>query len=158
MAIVVGLVLRATHGVLLGSLTSSWTALGAYYGITALLFGGALTAHLSNYTTRQWLWRAPAFGAVEAAAEALMSLAFIRLWREPMGSSYAQMSDWWPLATAGLWWRLVAAIVYASLLAAVVQFVRVAFIPPEERQRMDAEGDRETTEIARESVEKALLQ
>ncbi len=157
MAVASGVLLRLVRAVLLGSLAPSWAAIGAYYAITGAIFFTAMTVHLGNYTVRQWLWRVPAFAAVESAAEAAVSLLLIAVWREPMGSTYAHYHDWWPLALSGLWYRELAAIVYAGLLAAVVQFVRYVMLPRDEREQMDAEGDRETAEVRRESVEQALL-
>jgi hypothetical protein len=154
MALVTGVVVRGSRAGMLGALDTSWTSLGLYYGLTGLLYLSALTAHVGNYPLRQWLWRVPAFAVLESAAEAGASALLIWLGREPIGAAMATWSDWSGLAMGGFQYRLAAAVVFSALLAGIVAVVRKA-LPEEDVEAMDAEGDRETAEFRRESLEQA---
>ena len=155
MAVLTGFVVRGVRAAMLANLDTSWTALGFYYGLTALLFFSALTAHVGNYPLRQWLWRVPVFASVEAATEAVASAGLIRLGREPFGTSMATWSDWSTLAWGGFAYRLLAAVVFAGLMAAIVMAVRATLLEADEVRAMEAEGDRETGQLRRESLEMA---
>lgn len=155
MAVLTGLVVRGVRAALLANLDTSWWALGFYYGLTSLLFFSALTAHLANYPLRQWLWRVPVFAAVESAAEAAASALLIWLGREPFGTAMATWGDWSTLAWGGLAYRLLAAVVFGGLMAAIVAAVRTTLLKADEVQAMEAEGDRETGQLRRESLEMA---
>lgn len=155
MAVLTGLVVRGVRATLLANLDTSWTSLGLYYGLTALLFFAALTAHVGNYPLRQWWWRVPVFAAVESAAEAAASAGLIWLGREPFGTAMATWGDWSTLAWGGFAYRLLAAVLFGGIMAAIILAVRTTLLAAEERQAMDAEGDRETGQLRRESLEMA---
>jgi hypothetical protein len=156
MALVTGIVLRLFRAALLGSLTPSWGALGAYYGVAGAVFVAAMTAHVGNFPLRQWLWRVPAFAVAEVAVESLVSLGLIALGREPFGTVRATMADWWDLTLSGFWYRMGLALVFGALLAGIVQGVRYVLLKREEREAMDVEGDRETGALLQADVDKAL--
>jgi hypothetical protein len=153
MALVTGIVIRGVRASMLTNLDQSLTSLGFYYGLTGLLYLSSLTAHVGNYPLRKWLWRVPAFALIEAAAESLASAALISAGREPMGTAMATWSDWSTLAFGGLWYRLIVAIGYGLLLAGIVLLVRTTFLEKEQVEVMEVEGDRETGELRRESIE-----
>lgn len=155
MAVLTGLVVRGVRAAMLANLDTSWTSLGLYYGLTALLFFSALTAHVGNYPLRQWLWRVPVFAAVESAAEAAASAFLIWLGREPFGTTMATWGDWSTLAWGGLAYRLLAAAIFGGIMAAIIVAVRATLLKADEVQAMEAEGDRETGQLRRESLEMA---
>jgi hypothetical protein len=155
MAVLTGLVVRGVRAALLANLDTSWASLGFYYGLTAMLFFSALTAHVGNYPLRQWLWRVPVFAAVESAAEAAASALLIWVGREPFGTTMATWGDWSTLAWGGLAYRLLAGVIFGGIMAAIVVAVRATVLKADEVQEMDAEGDRETGELRRESREMA---
>ena len=135
MAVLTGVVLRLyrslalTHGP-----SDSWLYLGGSFALGAVLLFGMATAHLGNYTIRQWVWRVPVFAALEATAEMLTSLALIAVDREPLGTSRAEFAHWPSLAAEVLLTRLLALTVYALVLAGIVQFVRYALLKREDRE------------------------
>ena len=87
--------------------TSSWLYFGATLAFGALFVLGMATLHLGNFPLKHWLWRAPAFGALEAAAESLTSLGLIFAHREPIGSERAHPHDWLEIAASTFFWRIV---------------------------------------------------
>lgn len=155
MGLLVGVTLRLLRAALLGSLGQSWGALGFYYGVTGLVFLAALAVHLANYPLRQWLWRVPAFVAVEALAEATTSAGLIAMGREPLGTMTATWADWPSLAIGGLWYRGAAAVLFSLVLAAVVAAVRLTVLRREEAAAMEDEANRETGAFRRVSIEGA---
>jgi Zn-dependent protease len=119
--LVTGVVLRLLRA--LAHSTSGWAYVTAWSVLLLLLLLMA-TAHLANFTVRQWLWRAPAFGAVEAAGEMLASALLIALGREPLGTARAGFGDWPGIALTTVVSRVLAVSFWALLLAAVVVIVR----------------------------------
>jgi hypothetical protein len=119
--LVTGVVLRLLRA--LAHSTSGWAYVTAWSTLLLLLLLMA-TAHPANFTVRQWVWRAPAFGAVEAVGEMLASALLIALGREPLGTSRARFGDWPGLAASTVVSRVLAVSVWAMLLAAVVVVVR----------------------------------
>jgi len=119
--LVTGVVLRLLRA--LAHSTSGWAYVTAWSALLLVLLLMA-TAHLANFTVRQWLWRAPAFGAVEAAGEMLASALLIALGREPLGTARARFADWPGLAASTVVTRTLAVSLWALLLAAVVVIVR----------------------------------
>jgi hypothetical protein len=134
MAIVTGVLFRLYRALAmtLGP-TTSWMYFGAALAVGALFILGMATLHLGNYPVRHWLWRAPVFGAIEAAAESLTSLALIYAHREPIGSERAHPHDWPEIVAQTFLWRLVVVCVFALVLAGVVQFVRYMLLRREHR-------------------------
>lgn len=134
MAVITGVLFRLYRALAMTTgPASSWVYLASAFALGALFIFGMATLHLGNYPLRHWLWRAPLFGAVEAAAEALVSLALIFLRREPMGSERAHLHNWPEIAVSTLVWRVGGVIVFALLLAGVVQFVRYVLLRRENR-------------------------
>lgn len=134
MAAVTGILFRAfralalTHGP-----SGSWAYVGGTVALGAIFLFGMATVHLGNFTLRQWVWRAPAFGAVEALAEALASLALILLHREPAGTARAHLHDWPQMAIGIFFWRVLAVVAFALLLAGIVQLVRYLLLRRDHR-------------------------
>ncbi|GMV10620.1 MAG TPA: hypothetical protein PKC83_06940 [Gemmatimonadaceae bacterium] len=125
MAAVTGVVLRLFWAIVFtmgpeGSLVFA----GGMFALRFIALFGMAALHLGNFTLRHWLWRAPAFAAIEAVAESVTSLALIALHREPLGSARATFADWPGMASGTLFWRVVAVVIFALLLAGVVQLVR----------------------------------
>ena len=134
MALVTGVLYRVYRALALTTgPTSNWMFLGATFAFGALFVLGMATLHLGNFPLRHWLWRAPAFGALEAAAESLTSLGLIALSREPIGSERAHFHDWVEIAAGTFFWRIVTVSLFALLLAGVVQFVRYLLLRRENR-------------------------
>jgi hypothetical protein len=134
MAVLTGIVVRLLRSLALtnapdGSLL--WIA--AAYALPIALLCAMLTLHLGNYTLRQWLWRAPAFAGIAAAAEMAVSLLLITLHREPLGSGRAELSDWPSMAVTTAIAEFVTVGVFAALLAGVVQLMRWALLKHEHR-------------------------
>jgi len=133
-ALVTGVLVRLYRALAMTTGPSgNWLYFGATFAAGLLFILGMATLHLGNYPVRHWLWRAPVFGALEAAAEALTSLALIYAHREPMGSDRAHIHDWPGIAANTLLWRLAIVCVFALLLAGVVQLVRYMLLRRENR-------------------------
>jgi len=129
MALVTGVVLRLFWAVVITTGPNDSLAFaGGMFALRLIILFGMAALHLGNYTLRHWLWRAPAFAALEAVAEALTSLALIALHVEPLGSARATFADWPQMASGTLLWRVVAVVAFALLLAGVVQVVRYLLI------------------------------
>ncbi len=135
MAVLTGVLLRVYRALVLSRAPEgSWQFLGATLTFGLLLLFGMVTLHLGNYTLKHWSWRAPLFGVVEAAAEAVTSLLLIALHREPLGTARATFGDWLGLARDIFVWRILTIIGFALLLAGVVQATRTLLV------RHDARG------------------
>ena len=135
MAVLTGVVARLLRSMALRhGPADSWLYIGGLLALGAIILFGMATAHLGNYPVRHWLWRAPLFGVVEAAAEALTSLPLIALGREPIGTGRAEMTDWPMLALETLVSRTFAVCVFALLLAGVVQLVRWLLLKHDHRE------------------------
>lgn len=125
MALLTGAGLRVFRALALILGASSWIHLTAL-ALGLLLFIAMATAHLGNYPVSRWAWRAPAFGALEAAAEMAVSALLIAVGQEPLGTARAQFDDWPAMALQTLGVRLLAISCWSLLLAAVVVLVRSA--------------------------------
>jgi hypothetical protein len=98
----------------------------------ALLFViGMATAHLANYPLHHWLWRAPAFAAIEVAGEMVTSLFLIWLAREPNGTVRAHYGDWPGMMTRVLLIRGLVVVLWSLLLAGIVEVVRTRLVKEE---------------------------
>ncbi|HEX4935186.1 MAG TPA: hypothetical protein VFV33_18505 [Gemmatimonadaceae bacterium] len=125
MALVTGVALRLFWAlVLTQGPNDSLVFAGVMFALRLIVLFAMITLHLGNFTLRHWLWRAPLFAVIEAAAESLTSLALIALHREPLGSARATFADWPAMASSTLFWRVVAVSAFALILAGVVQLVR----------------------------------
>src|SRR5688500_4749803 len=124
MALITGVALRLFRSVML---SQDWDSLFypiAYYGILAIILCGMTALHLGNYTVRHWVWRAPAFAALETVAEMATSLILTMLGREPFGTGRAELSHWPVIAVRTLFRREIQICLFALVLAGVVQTVR----------------------------------
>ena len=135
MAVLTGVVLRLLRSIALTQgPADSWLYLGGTFVVGTIVLFGMATAHLGNYPISHWLWRAPTFAAIEAAAEMLVSVPLIAAGREPMGSTRATFADWPAMALETLVTRVVVMIVFAAILASVVQLVRRFLLRREHRE------------------------
>lgn len=90
------------------------------------------SVHLSRFPIRDWLWRAPAFAAIEGLSEMIASAGLIALAREPLGSSgAAHFHDWPGMALSTVAWRVFTISLFALLLAGVVKWVRYMILRKE---------------------------
>lgn len=125
MAVITGLVLRMGRFLLLSrDGTSDPVGIWALYVLGGAFLLGMTVLHLSNYTLRRWLWRAPAFVLAEVAAEMLCSLALITLGREPWGTGIADLHDWPTMASSALLFRSALVLPFSLVLGGIVQAVR----------------------------------
>ena len=125
MALVTGIVARIYRALVLSrgqSPTATSVALTLTVGTLFLL--AMTTIHLSRFSLREWLWRAPGFAAAEGVAEMLASLVLIALSREPLGTGAAHFQDWPMMAVRTIGWRVLMISVFALLLAGIVKWVR----------------------------------
>lgn len=114
------------------------------YGVLLILVAcGALTAHVGNFTVRQWIWRVPVFAIVEAAAESVVSLGLIVAGVEQLGSEPATPAEWPLIAVTILRDRMILLVTYAAVLGALVEFVRFAVLKRADRVAMDTEAVQE---------------
>lgn len=100
-------------------------ALWAFYVLGAAFVMGMAALHLSNYPVRSWVWRGPAFVAVEVTAEMLVSALLIAMDREPWGTGSAHLHDWPVIAARTLVFRGALLLPFVLVLGAVVQGVRL---------------------------------
>lgn len=134
MAVVTGVGLRLLRSVALTlAPNASFSLLAALFAFGVILLAGMTALHLAHFTLHRWTWRAPAFAAIEAAAESLTALVLIALRREPMGSSLATVADWPELVIRTFFWRLTFVILFALALAGVVQLVRYFLLKRDDR-------------------------
>lgn len=134
MAVVTGLLFRLYRALAMTvGPTSNWLYFGGTLALGVLFILGMATLHLGNFTLRKWLWRAPLFAGIEAAAESLTSLALIYAHREPIGSERAHPHDWLGIVASTFLWRVIGVCAFALLLAGVVQFVRYMLLRREHR-------------------------
>ena len=125
MAIITAVVLRVYRALALALAGSNVFFLGLSFALGFVVLFGMVTLHLGNFTVRRWLWRAPLFALIEAAAESLTSLGLIAIHREPLGSARAIYADWPGIVGNIFTWRVSAIVVFAAVLAAVVTMTRV---------------------------------
>ena len=134
MGLVTGVLLRLYRSLVITHGASSWIYFGLTAAFGAVVLFGMCTAHLANFTIRQWVWRAPVFAALEIAGEMLASLALIALHREPWGTGRATFGDWPSMMADLLVWRAIPILVFTLLLAGVVQVVRYLLLKFEHRE------------------------
>jgi len=129
MALVTGIVARLYRALVLSRAHNTAYAIALAFGAVFLLLMASI--HLSRHPLREWLWRAPAFAAAEAASEMLASLVLIGLSREPLGTGGAHFHDWPGMATGTVVLRLVTISLYGLVLAGVVKWVRYMLLRKE---------------------------
>lgn len=132
MALITGVLIRVYRSLVLthGSTGFGYVAATMTLAIVFLVFMS--TAHLANYPLHHWLWRAPAFAAIEVIGEMATSLFLIWLSREPNGTVRAHFGDWPGMVTRALLYRGLLVVLWSLLLAAVVAAVRRSRIVREE--------------------------
>ena len=132
MALVTGVVARLYRAMVLSrAVNASWFFVAVTLTIGAVFLLAMGTVHLSRFPLRDWLWRAPAFAALEGVAEMLASAVLIWLHRESLGTGAASFRDWPGMATGTIAWRLSTISLFALLLAAVVKWVRYMLLRKE---------------------------
>lgn len=125
MALVTAVVLRFYRALALSLAGANVFLLSITFAIGFVVLFGMVTLHLGNFTIRRWVWRAPLFALIEAAAESLTSLGLIAIHREPFGSARATFADWPGIVGSIFTWRLSAIVVFALVLAGVIQMARI---------------------------------
>lgn len=135
MAIITAVVLRVYRALALALAGSNVFFLGLSFALGFVVLFGMVTLHLGNFTVRRWLWRAPLFALIEAAAESLTSLGLIALHREPLGSARAIYADWPGIVGNIFTWRVSSIVVFAAVLAAVVTMTRATLGEETERSQ-----------------------
>jgi hypothetical protein len=128
-----GVLLHVFRAAALSRPGSSWLFISVSFVFGMVLLLGMATLHLGNFTVRHWIWRAPAFAAIEGATEGVVSLLLIAIGKEPLGASRATFADWPALAASIFFWRMLAVSIFALVLAGVVQLVRVFWLRHEHR-------------------------
>ena len=134
MAVVTGVLLRVYRAFALANTAGSWLYLGGTIAVGVLVLCAMVTLHLGNYPVRHWLWRAPAFVALEVATEMIISAALIALHRERYGSARAELDHWPAMAVNALYIRFAVVASFTLVLAAVVQVVRRWLLARENRE------------------------
>jgi hypothetical protein len=132
MAIVTGVVWRVLRVIILTHGTNHWLYVAAAITLAVIFLIGMLTAHLANYPLHQYLWRAPAFTAIEVAAEMATSALLIAIGREANGSVRAHFDDWPGMALNALLLRGLIFIGWGLILAGVVKLVQRAGVREDE--------------------------
>ena len=131
MALVTGLVVRVYRSLVLTHGSSSLVYIGTTMTVALVFVVGMATAHLANYPLHQWVWRAPAFAALEIVAEMAASLLLIWIGREPNGTVRAHFADWPGMMTRALEIRGPVVLVWSLILAGIVQVVRTRLVKEE---------------------------
>lgn len=138
MAAVTGILLRVYRSFALTHGSNSLLYIGGTFAVGFLILFAMVTAHLANYPVQKWIWRAPVFAVVMAAAEMLTSLLLIWVGREPNGTVRAEWSDWPSMAVSTLMHREAAVMLWALLLAGVVILVRRTIVHQDEPEDEEA--------------------
>ncbi|MDQ3698556.1 MAG: hypothetical protein M3373_11120 [Gemmatimonadota bacterium] len=110
-----------------------WVFLAAMGGGMLIVLGLA-TLHLGNFPVRHWLWRAPLFGASEAAAAVLTGAVLVAIGADRMGTGQMSWGDWRGTALATLALHTGVVCMFALILAGVVQAVRRILLRREHRE------------------------
>ena len=132
MALITGVLVRVYRSVVLthGSNTFWYIALTmTVWGVFMIFMA---TAHLANYPLHHWLWRAPAFAALEVVGEMTASLFLIWLGREPNGTVRAQFGDWPSMTMRAALYTGLIVVIWSLVLAGIVALVRSRGIVKEE--------------------------
>jgi hypothetical protein len=135
MAIFTGIVVHSYIWLVLAraSVHFGWIALLLAFSGRFVLLLALATVYLGNHPVRQWIWRAPAFAALEIAVEAIMVAALIQIRIERIGTEHAHRTDWWGIVSDIMIYHGIAILVFSAILAVVVQTVRYALLKHENR-------------------------
>ncbi|HSA54815.1 MAG TPA: hypothetical protein VLE53_03885 [Gemmatimonadaceae bacterium] len=135
MAVLTGVVARLYRALVLSRADGGdFLYLALTFAVFLALLLGLATLHLGNFPIRHWLWRAPTFAVIEAAAESLVSVVLIAVGREFMGTLHATMSDWPGLVARTFVLRVTLICAFAFVLAMVVQLARYLLLRRAHRQ------------------------
>jgi hypothetical protein len=135
MAVFTGIVVHSYIWLVLAraSVNFGWIALLLAFSGRFVLLLALATVYLGNHPVRQWIWRAPAFAALEIAVEAIMVAVLIRIRIERIGTEHAHRTDWWGIVSDIMIYHGIAILVFSAILAVVVQTVRYALLKHEHR-------------------------
>ncbi|HEV7702864.1 MAG TPA: hypothetical protein VGO46_01175 [Gemmatimonadaceae bacterium] len=156
MAVITGIVVHSYIWLVLAraSVNFGWIALLLAFSGRFVLLLALSTVYLGNHPVRQWIWRAPAFAALEIAVEAIMVAALIRIRVERIGTEHAHRTDWWGIVSDIMIYHGIAILVFSAILAVVVQTVRYALLKHEHRDSTAiAIHDEREMEKAEERIE-----
>ena len=131
MALITGVLVRVFRSLVLTHGTTGFGYIAATMTIAIVFIVFMATAHLANYPLHHWLWRAPAFAALEVVGEMATSLLLIWLSREPNGTVRAHFDDWPAMAMRAMLYRGLIVVAWSLVLAAIVQIVRNRFVKEE---------------------------
>ena len=134
MAIVTGALLRLYRAVVLTHGSNNWVYLGSAFAVAMIFLLGMVTAHLANYPLHQYFWRAPAFAAVEVAAEMATSALLMYFGQEPNGTVRAHWDDWVGMGLNALLIRGLSIVFWGLALAGVVHLVRRTIVHEDEEE------------------------
>jgi hypothetical protein len=132
MALITGILVRVYRSLVLTHGTTGFGYIAGTMTIAIVFIVFMATAHLANYPLHHWLWRAPAFAALEVAGEMATSLFLIWLSREPNGTVRAHFNDWPAMAMRAMLYRGLIVVAWSMVLAAIVALVRSRGIVKEE--------------------------
>ena len=132
MGLVTGVVVRLYRALILTHTNDSGgLTLAALFLIGAAFVLLMAAVHLSRFSMREWIWRAPAFAVFESLFESITSLALILAHREPLGTGAATMGDWPAIAGSILVRHVIVICTFSLLLALVVKLVRYQLLKRE---------------------------
>lgn len=130
-ALVTGVLVRLFRAVVITHAGDS----GLYLAAMFLIGGGFVllmaTIHLSRFPLRQWVWRAPAFAALESVFESIVSICLIAAHREPLGTGAATFSDWPVIAVTILLRHTAVITIFAGILGLTAKLVRYQLLKRE---------------------------
>lgn len=156
MAIITGIAVHSYIWFVLAraSVDFGWVALLLAFSGRFVLLLSLSTVYLGNHPVRQWIWRAPAFAALEVAVEALMVAVLIHFRTERIGTEHAQQRDWWSIVSDIGIYHGIAILSFSLVLAVVVQTVRYALLKHEHRDSTVIKiHDEREMEKAEEAIE-----
>jgi hypothetical protein len=129
MAVLTGVIVRLVRMLALTyGPRGGWLYLGGAIAAAVVIFYGMATLHLGNFTVRRWLWRVPAFGLIEAAAEMVTSAILLAFGLERHGTVSATFREWPRMAAETFIIRPTLLILFALILAGVVTLVRIMLV------------------------------
>jgi hypothetical protein len=132
MALVTGVLVRVYRLLILTHGANNWLYLTGVSALGIIFLLGMLTAHLANYPLHQYFWRAPAFAAIEVAAEMATSALLITLGHEANGTVRAHWDDWVGMSLHTLLYRGLGIVLWGLILAGVVSLVHRAGVHDDE--------------------------